>query len=98
MTLNASAHEIIYKIVFPQIFPKILDTFRLNFKAIILFLIAGEALAAEAGLGYRIFVVRRYMDMATIIPYVIWISVLAFIIDWSLRRWIDKSFKWIENK
>ncbi len=95
MTLNASTHEIIYKIVFPQILPKILDTFRLNFKAIILFLIAGEALAAEAGLGYRIFVVRRYMDMATIIPYVIWISLLAFIIDWSLRTWINKSFKWI---
>ncbi len=97
MTLKASTHEIIYKIVFPQIFPKILDTFRLNFKAIILFLIAGEALAAEAGLGYRIFVVRRYMDMATIIPYVVWISVLAFIIDWSLRLWIRKSFKWMEN-
>ncbi|MFA6401260.1 MAG: ABC transporter permease subunit [Salinivirgaceae bacterium] len=97
LTLNASTHEIIYKIVFPQILPKVLDTFRLNFKAIILFLIAGEALAAEAGLGYRIFVVRRYMDMATIIPYVIWISVLAFGIDWLLRRWIDTRFKWIEN-
>ncbi|HAM99376.1 MAG TPA: ABC transporter permease [Marinilabiliales bacterium] len=96
-TLNASTHEIIYKIVFPQIFPKILDTFRLNFKAIILFLIAGEALAAEAGLGYRIFVVRRYMDMATIIPYVIWISLFAFFIDYLLRRWIDKRFKWLEN-
>lgn len=96
-TLKASTHEIIYKIVFPQIFPKVLDTIRLNFKAVILFLIAGEALAAEAGLGYRIFVVRRYLDMATIIPYVIWISLLAFLIDYALRMWIEKRFQWINN-
>ena len=94
MTLHASTHEIIYKIVFPQILPKVLDTFRLNFKSIILFLIAGEALAAEAGLGYRIFVVRRYMDMATIIPYVIWISLLAFLIDFLLRRHIKRRYGW----
>jgi NitT/TauT family transport system permease protein len=97
LTLKASTHEIIYKIVFPQIFPKILDTIRLNFKAVILFLIAGEALAAEAGLGYRIFVVRRYLDMATIIPYVIWISLIAFLIDFLLRTWIRKRYKWLEN-
>jgi NitT/TauT family transport system permease protein len=97
MTLKASRHEIIYKIVFPQVFPKILDTIRLNFKAIILFLIAGEALAAEAGLGYRIFVVRRYLDMATIIPYVIWISLIAFLIDFMLRKWIQKRYKWLNN-
>ncbi len=97
MSLKASTHEIIYKIVFPQVLPKILDTIRLNFKAVILFLIAGEALAAEAGLGYRIFVVRRYLDMATIIPYVIWISILAFLIDLALRLWIKKKFKWLKN-
>lgn len=96
-TLKASTHEIIYKIVFPQVFPKVLDTIRLNFKAVILFLIAGEALAAEAGLGYRIFVVRRYMDMATIIPYVIYISLLAFLIDFLLRLWIKKKFTWMSN-
>lgn len=97
MTLKASTQEIIYKIVFPQVFPKVLDTIRLNFKAVILFLIAGEALAAEAGLGYRIFVVRRYLDMATIIPYVIWISLLAFLIDFGLRVWIKKKYKWLNS-
>ena len=96
-TLNASEPEILYKIIFPQVIPKILDTIRLNFKAVILFLIAGEALAAEAGLGYRIFVVRRYMDMATIIPYVLWISLLAFSVDVILRHWINKKYTWINK-
>jgi NitT/TauT family transport system permease protein len=97
MTLNASQPEIVFRIIFPQIIPKVLDTIRLNFKAVILFLIAGEALAAEAGIGYRIFVVRRYMDMATIFPYVVWISVLAFIVDMAFRTWISRKYQWLNK-
>ena len=43
-----------------------------------LFLIAAEAIAAEDGLGYRIFLVRRYLAMDVILPYVLWITLLAF--------------------
>ena len=97
MTLGASQSEIVFRIIFPQIIPKVLDTVRLNFKAVILFLIAGEALAAEAGIGYRIFVVRRYMDMATIFPYVVWISMLAFMVDMAFRAWIKKHYQWLNK-
>ena len=97
MTLGASQSEIVFRIIFPQIIPKVLDTVRLNFKAVILFLIAGEALAAEAGIGYRIFVVRRYMDMATIFPYVVWISLLAFFVDMAFRAWISRQYKWLNK-
>ena len=97
MTLGASQPEIVFRIIFPQIIPKVLDTIRLNFKAVILFLIAGEALAAEAGIGYRIFVVRRYMDMATIFPYVVWISLLAFIVDMAFRTWISRRYQWLNK-
>jgi len=97
MTMGASQPEIVFRIIFPQIIPKVLDTVRLNFKAVILFLIAGEALAAEAGIGYRIFVVRRYMDMATIFPYVVWISMLAFIVDMAFRSWISRQYKWLNK-
>ncbi|MCK7461928.1 MAG: ABC transporter permease subunit [Sphingobacterium sp.] len=97
MTLGASQPEIVFRIIFPQIIPKVLDTVRLNFKSVILFLIAGEALAAEAGIGYRIFVVRRYMDMATIFPYVVWISMLAFFVDMAFRAWINKTISVAEQ-
>ena len=97
MTLGASQSEIVFRIIFPQIIPKVLDTVRLNFKAVILFLIAGEALAAEAGIGYRIFVVRRYMDMATIFPYVVWISLLAFFVDMAFRAWISRQYQWLNK-
>jgi len=97
MTLGASQPEIVFRIIYPQIIPKVLDTIRLNFKAVILFLIAGEALAAEAGIGYRIFVVRRYMDMATIFPYVVWISMLAFFVDMAFRSWIKSKYQWLNK-
>ena len=70
---------------------------RLNFKAILLFLIAGEALASQAGLGYRIFLVRRYVAMDIIIPYVIWISLLAFLADLAIRVFIKKRYPWLNK-
>lgn len=97
-TLGATDQEVAYRIVLPQIIPEVLDTIRLNFKAMILFLIAGESLAATVGLGYRIFVVRRYIAMEIIIPYVIWMSLLAFACDRLLRLWIQKRYAWKGGK
>jgi len=96
LTLGASDAEIAYRIVLPQILPQVLDTLRLNLKAVVLFLIAGESLAATAGLGYRVFVVRRYLAMDIIIPYVIWISLLAFLADLALRLWIRWRYRWCD--
>ncbi len=97
MTLKADNFEIIYRIVLPQIFPKVLDTVRLNFKAVLLFLIAGEALASTEGLGYRIFLVRRYIAMDVIIPYVLWMSLLAFMADLIVRVYIKKRYPWLNK-
>ena len=96
-TLGASEHEIAYRIVLPQIFPKMLETIRLNLKAAMLLLIAGESLAATVGLGYRIFVVRRYMAMDIIIPYVLWMTVLLFLTDWFLQWVIRKRYAWLDK-
>ena len=97
MTLGASDWEIAFRIVLPQIFPKILDTIRLNFKPAILALLVGEALAATAGLGYRVFVVRRYVAMDIIIPYLIWMSLLVFTLDWAVRYWIRKRYVYADH-
>lgn len=93
-TLGASDLEITYKIVLPQIFPRLLDSVRLQLGAAWLFLIAAESIAATEGLGYRIFVVRRYMAMDVIIPYVLWITMLAYLMDAGLRLVIAR-FRWV---
>lgn len=98
-TLGASELEIATRVVFPAVLPYLIDTIRLNLKAIMLLLIAGESLAATVGLGYRIFVVRRYLAMDIIIPYVIWMTGLLFVVDWLLRLAVDRPrrFQWVKN-
>jgi NitT/TauT family transport system permease protein len=96
-TLGASEHEIAYRIVMPQVFPKMLDTIRLNLKAAMLLLIAGESLAATVGLGYRIFVVRRYVAMDIIIPYVLWMTALLFLTDWFIQWVIRRRYVWLDK-
>ncbi|MBI2450267.1 MAG: ABC transporter permease subunit [Candidatus Nealsonbacteria bacterium] len=98
LTLGASTPAVVWHIVFPQIMPAALNSVRLNLLGAWLFLIAGEAIAADAGLGYRIFVVRRYMAMDTIIPYVFWIAFLSFSLDALLSWWIKRHYSWYEER
>ncbi|MDX1734317.1 MAG: ABC transporter permease [Halioglobus sp.] len=96
-TLGASTPQILLRVVLPQILPKLIDAVRLSLGAGWLFLIAAEAVAATDGLGYRIFLVRRYMSMDVILPYVAWITLLAFFIDITLRKLNGWLFPWHEE-
>ena len=96
-TLGASTWLVAIRVVLPQIMPSLLSSMRLSLGAAWLFLIAAEAIAAQEGLGYRIFLVRRYMSMDVIFPYVIWITTLAFLMDFSLKRLSQVCFPWYHN-
>lgn len=93
-TLGANTMQILVRVITPQIMPKLFDAVRLSLGAGWLFLIAAEAVAATDGLGYRIFLVRRYMAMDVILPYVAWITLLAFLIDLALREASKRLFPW----
>ncbi|GDY27639.1 MULTISPECIES: ABC transporter permease [unclassified Agarivorans] len=93
-TLGASSWQTIIAIVVPQILPKLIEAVRLTLGSAWLFLIAAEAIAATEGLGYRIFLIRRYLAMDVILPYVLWISLLAFVMDWLLRKLSQHAFTW----
>lgn len=94
MTLGANTPQIMIRVLLPQIMPKLIDAVRLSLGAGWLFLIAAEAVAATDGLGYRIFLVRRYMAMDVILPYVAWITLLAFLFDQLLREMNKRLFPW----
>lgn len=93
-TLGASTPQIALRIVLPQVLPRLIDCVRLEIGPAWLFLIAAEAIAADSGLGYRIFLVRRYLSMDVILPYVLWITLLAFMLDLGLRILQRKAFPW----
>lgn len=93
-TLGASTWQIIIRIVVPQMLPRLIDGVRLSLGAAWLFLIAAEAIASDSGLGYRIFLMRRYLAMDVILPYVAWITLLAWLTDELLRRLTQWAFPW----
>jgi len=82
------------RVILPQVLPRLLDAVRLSLGSAWLFLIAAEAIAATEGLGYRIFLLRRYLAMDVILPYVVWITLLAYVTDLVLRLISRRAFPW----
>jgi NitT/TauT family transport system permease protein len=96
-SLGASGFETAWIVFLPQIFPKMLDTIRLNFKSMMGLLLVAETVMADGiGLGYRIFLVKRYLAMDMIIPYVMWMTLLLFIADYAFQFWISR-YRWLDK-
>lgn len=93
-TLGASSWQIVLRVVLPLVLPRLLEAVRLSLGSAWLFLIAAEAIAATDGLGYRIFLVRRFLAMDVILPYVLWITLLAYAFDRLLALVGRLAFPW----
>lgn len=93
-TLGASSWQIMIRVALPQAMPRLLQAVRLSLGPAWVFLISAEAIASDIGLGYRIFLVRRYLSMDIIIPYVVWIAVLAILMDAALAFLNRRFFAW----
>ncbi|MGF1560562.1 MAG: ABC transporter permease [Geminicoccaceae bacterium] len=95
-TLGANTLQVMLRVVLPQIMPKLFSALRLALGPAWLFLIAAEAIAATEGLGYRIFLVRRFLAMDVILPYVAWITLLAFVMDRLLALASRRLYPWAD--
>jgi NitT/TauT family transport system permease protein len=96
-TLGANSWQIVTRVALPLLLPRLVSAIRLALGPAWLFLIAAEAIAATEGLGYRIFLVRRFLAMDVILPYVAWITLLAFALDWLLGVLSARLFAWAER-
>jgi NitT/TauT family transport system permease protein len=93
-TLGASSWHLAIRVALPQAMPRLIHALRLAIGPAWVFLISAEAIASDVGLGYRIFLVRRYLSMDIILPYVAWITLLAITMDWALRQISERGFAW----
>jgi NitT/TauT family transport system permease protein len=96
-TLGAHDFGIAYRVVLKQIWPRVLNSIRLNLKAVMLFLFAGEMIASTDGLAFRIALLRRHMGMNVIIPYVLWVALLLFLVDLGMRVANRKLHPWFRE-
>jgi len=93
-TLGASSWQLILRVALPQAMPRLIQAVRLALGPAWVFLISAEAIASDTGLGYRIFLVRRYLSMDIILPYVAWIALLAIVMDTVLAWCSRRLFPW----
>jgi NitT/TauT family transport system permease protein len=96
-TLGANDFDVAYRVVLKQIWPRVMNSIRLNLKAVMLFLFAGEMIASTDGLAYRIALLRRHMGMDVIIPYVLWVALLLFLVDLAMRWTNRKLHPWFQE-
>jgi NitT/TauT family transport system permease protein len=96
-TLGAGDFDVAYRVVLKQVAPRVLNSIRLNLKAVMLFLFAGEMIASTDGLAYRIALLRRHMGMDVIIPYVLWVALLLFLVDLAMRTINRKLHPWFHE-
>jgi len=93
-TLGASTWQLALRVALPQAMPRLLESLRLSLGPAWVFLISAEAIASDVGLGYRVFLVRRYLAMDIILPYVAWIAMLAVIFDVVLLTISRRAYAW----
>ncbi|MBK7747867.1 MAG: ABC transporter permease subunit [Candidatus Obscuribacter sp.] len=89
-TLGATETEIAWRILFPQILPKMIGSLRSNFKSAWGYVIAAESISAFAGIGFRVGLLKRTNSMDVIIPYVIIATLFMFLLDYL--------FQWLESR
>jgi NitT/TauT family transport system permease protein len=97
-TLGANTWQLILRVALPQAMPRLIQALRLSLGPAWVFLISAEAIASDIGLGYRIFLVRRYLAMDVILPYVAWIALLAAVIDLLLAALSRRAFAWAHGE
>lgn len=97
-TLGAGTWVVALRVALPQALPRLIESLRFSLGPAWVYLISAEAIAADVGLGYRIFLVRRYLAMDVILPYVAWISLLAVAMDLALTLLSRAAFPWAHPK
>lgn len=83
--------ELMRKIIFPAAFPSIVSGLHLALGTAWIFLVAGEMVGAQSGLGYLIVDARNTLNLAGVVAGIIFIGVCGFILD----RLISLFEKWV---
>ena len=93
-TLGASHAEVILTIIFRQVLPNLIESLRLVIGPAIVFLIAAEYQAAEAGFGYRIRMHFRLSSMDVVYPYLLLLATFGYLLDYGLHQFQRKVCPW----
>jgi NitT/TauT family transport system permease protein len=93
-TLGASHAEVIWNVVFRQVFPRILQNIQLAIGPAMVFLICAEWLVADVGFGYRLRMQSRLLNMNVVYVYLAFLGMAGLSLDYSLTVLRRKVCPW----
>jgi NitT/TauT family transport system permease protein len=89
-TLGASDVETIISAVCRYVFPRMIEQIKLSVGPAMVYLIAAELLVGDVGMGYRIRILSRRLEMQVVYPYLVFLAGFGFFIDFLLG-WIKRK-------
>lgn len=97
-TLGASYFEVIFNVVIPSIMPKLIDAIRLQIGPAMVYLIAAEMVAADAGFGFRIRLQSRLINMNVVYIYLAFLAIFGYAVDYLLRLFQSFVCPWYSEE
>lgn len=89
--LEVKGVELLWKFIFPATFPQIVTGLRIALGTAWIFLVAGEMVGAQSGLGFLIIDARNTLNLDYVLAGIIFIGVSGYILD----RFIGALEKWV---
>lgn len=96
-TLGASSMEVICNVMLPQILPRFIEAIRATVGPALVFLIAAEWMMSDIGIGYRLRIQSRLLNMNVVYIYLFILCLTSFMMDWSLKFIKRKMCPWEGN-
>jgi NitT/TauT family transport system permease protein len=88
-TLGASNTDAICNAVVKYVLPRMIEQIKLSIGPAMVYLIAAELLVGDAGMGYRIRILSRRLEMQVVYPYLVFLTAFGFLIDVALG-WLKR--------
>lgn len=93
-TLGGKRWQVLLQVIFPYIYPSIIDACRVNMAASWNLVIVAELVAATEGLGKRISIAQRFLRTDEIFAGLIVIGLIGLSIDLLFRLWLRLACRW----
>ena len=96
-TIHASTLSYLIRVLVPQLMPRLIDATRVTMGLGWILVLAAGTTKGSDGLGHEIFLVKRRYVTDNLLPLVIWVTVLAVLVDlglWGIKRFV---FPWTKG-